>query len=242
MVNEIDNIALTLLPNGAHYNFIRVTLEWVEENETIKVKIPSDIAALKTAFEKEGEQLKVRTKSELTKAISQNDTLRDGSYTGYKRVVKGFLSLPEGNVRTAAERLWEHLKSYNISSKDQLDKQTGLMTSFIDELENKYSEDVNALGLSTIVAAMKEANDKVCSLMLQRDSEQSKKVTGATKAARFVTDEAYRMLIKKVNALALIEGDEPYLEFINAMNTQILRYKREVLAKPSSAKAEEPES
>ena len=234
MVNEIDGITLTALNNGAHYNFIQAVLDWADENETIKAKIPSDIAALKAAFKKEGECIRTMKKSELTRLISENDELRDGSYTGYKSVVKGMLALPNGDIKSAAERLWNHLKDYNIHASDQLDNQTGLMTSFIDGLETKYKNEVATLGISTLVAAMKEANENVRTLIAERNTEQSKKTPGATKAARAVTDEAYRMLVKKVNALALIEGDAPYLKFITTLNAQITRYKREALTKPSN--------
>lgn len=234
MVNEIDGITLTALNNGAHYNFIQAVLDWADENETIKAKIPSDIAALKAAFKKEGECIRTMKKSELTRLISENDALRDGSYSGYKSVVKSMLALPNGDIKSAAERLWNHLKDYNIHASDQLDNQTGLMTSFIDGLETKYKNEVATLGISTLVAAMKEANENVRTLIAERNTEQSKKTPGATKAARAVTDEAYRMLVKKVKALALIEGDAPYLPFITALNAQITRYKREALAKPSN--------
>lgn len=234
MVNEIEGITLTALNNGAHYNFIQAVLDFVDENETIKAKIPSDIAALKAAFDKEGECIRTMRKSELTRLISENDALRDGSYSGYRNVVKSMLAVPNGDIKKAAERLWNHLKDYNIHANDQLDNQTGLMTSFIDGLETKYKNEVATLGISTLVAAMKEANENVRTLIVERNNEQSKKTPGATKAARTVTDESYRMLVKKVNALALIEGDAPYLKFINAVNAQIARYKREVISKTSS--------
>ena len=54
------------------------------------------------------------------------------------------------------------------------------------------------------------------------------------KAARAVTDEAYRLFVRMVNSLAMVEGDTAYASFIDEMNTQILRYKREVLGRKAS--------
>ena len=49
------------------------------------------------------------------------------------------------------------------------------------------------------------------------------------------TDKAYRALIQKVNALAVIEGDTAYAAFIDGMNSQIVRFKREALNQSASS-------
>ncbi len=67
------------------------------------------------------------------------------------------------------------------------------------------------------------------SLTGQRTDERSAKTAGALKAARNVSDEAYRMLVLHVNAHALIEGEAGYTAFIDYANTEIDHYKQEVL-------------
>ena len=42
------------------------------------------------------------------------------------------------------------------------------------------------------------------------------------------------MLVKMVNALALVEGEKDYAAFIDRTNTEIVRYKREVLGQASA--------
>ena len=58
---------------------------------------------------------------------------------------------------------------------------------------------------------------------------------GALKAARTATDDAYRALVKMVNALALVFGEKDYTAFIDYANTEITHYKREVLGQKASA-------
>lgn len=239
MAKKIKGIAISRLSNGAHYNFVQTTLERIEECEAAASRLSADIAVLRAAFSREEATLRVVRKSRLTEEIVQGDAMRDSSYSSYKMAVKGLLSLPEGEMKAAAGRLWNHIKSCRIVTTDQRDKQTGMMTSFIESLEGKYAADVAMLGLSTLVATMKEANEKVRLLTSERDTENSVKTVGATKAARLATDNAYRTLIDKVNALALLEGDEEYAELIDAMNAQITRYKREALGKKSSDTKEE---
>ena len=89
---------------------------------------------------------------------------------------------------------------------------------------------------------MKAANDEVRELLAERDTANAAKTAGATRTARQATDDAYRAAIEKVNAYALIEGPADYQSFIDGMNAQIARYKREVLGQTSSSTTPTPET
>ncbi|MFK8276168.1 DUF6261 family protein [Capnocytophaga cynodegmi] len=49
------------------------------------------------------------------------------------------------------------------------------------------------------------------------------------KAARKEVDDAYRQLVKLINALAIVEGENDYVNCINNINNLITRYKRRVI-------------
>lgn len=72
-------------------------------------------------------------------------------------------------------------------------------------------------------------------LTLQRTNEKMGMTVGALKAARTASDDAYRALVKMVNALALVYGEKDYTAFIDYANTEITHYKREVLNQKASA-------
>ena len=55
------------------------------------------------------------------------------------------------------------------------------------------------------------------------------------KTARSASDDAYRALVKMVNALALVFGETDYADFIDYVNTEITHYKREVLGQKATA-------
>ena len=82
---------------------------------------------------------------------------------------------------------------------------------------------------------LKAANEKVRTLTATRTDERMAKAVGALKASRKASDEAYRQLVKFVNAYALIEGDSKYLSFIDYVNTEIVHYKREVIGQKSGS-------
>ena len=135
----------------------------------------------------------------------------------------------------AAKVLAQHIKDYKINTAGQLDKETGLLVNFITDLEDKYSTQVAKLGLTAFVTNLEEANERVRMLTLQRTNEKMGVTVGALKAARTVSDDAYRALVKMVNALALVFGEKDYTAFIDYVNTEVTHYKREVLGQKASA-------
>ena len=67
---------------------------------------------------------------------------------------------------------------------------------------------------------------------------------GLLKRARAATDKAYRQLVKMVNALVMVEGEEAYADFVAEQNSLIKRYKQQVLGQtvsPDKEDDEEPE-
>ena len=72
-------------------------------------------------------------------------------------------------------------------------------------------------------------------LTADRTEERMTVTVGALKASRKASDEAYRTLVKWVNALALIEGEAEYADFIDYVNTEITHYKREVIGQKADA-------
>lgn len=234
-MSEIGTLSLERLNNGAHFLFISNVLARAEADTNIKSKLSTQIASLKSAKEQEDEDLKISQKSLLTDDIAAADAERDGLYSGYKKAVKGFLGLPVEGFAQAAKVLTQHIKDYAIDPKMQLDKETGLLINFVDDLEKKFANEVQTLSLGAFVTALKAANEKVRTLTASRTDERMSKAVGALKVSRKASDDAYRLLVKFVNAYALIEGDAKFLNFIDYVNTEIVHYKREVIGQKTDA-------
>lgn len=171
----------------------------------------------------------------MTDEIAKADSDRDALYAGYKKAVEGFLAMPIADMAQAAKILSQHIKDYKINTADQLDKETGLLVNFISDLEDKYAAQVAKLGLTAFVTNLKEANECVRTLTLQRTNEKMGVTVGALKAARTASDDAYRALVKMVNALALVYGEKDYTAFIDYVNTEVTHYKREVIGQKAKA-------
>ena len=228
-MKEIYDINIQRMNNGAHFTFVSNILARAEADTAIKGKASELVSNFKAAVSAEDEALKISQKSLLTDEIAKADSDRDALYAGYKKAVEGFLAMPIADMAQAAKILSQHIKDYKINTADQLDKETGLLVNFISDLEDKYAAQVAKLGLTAFVTNLKEANERVRTLTLQRTNEKIGITVGALKTARTVSDDAYRALVKMVNALALVFGEKDYTAFIDYVNTEITHYKREVI-------------
>ena len=234
-MKEIYDINIQRMNNGAHFTFVSNILARAEADTAIKGKASELVSNFKAAVSAEDEALKISQKSLLTDEIAKADCDRDALYAGYKKAVEGFLAMPIADMAQAAKILSQHIKDYKINTADQLDKETGLLVNFISDLEDKYAAQVAKLGLTAFVTNLKEANERVRTLTLQRTNEKIGITVGALKTARTASDDAYRALVKMVNALALVFGEKDYTAFIDYVNTEITHYKREVLGQKASA-------
>ena len=234
-MKEIYDINIQRMNNGAHFTFVSNILARAEADTAVKGKASELVCNFKAAVAAEDEALKISQKSLLTDEIAKADNDRDALYAGYKKAVEAFLAMPIADMAQAAKVLAQHIKDYKINTADQLDKETGLLVNFITDLEDKYTAQVTKLGLTAFVTNMKEANERVRTLTLQRTNEKMGVTVGALKAARTASDTAYRALVKMVNALALVLGEKDYTAFIDYVNTEVTHYKREVIGQKAKA-------
>lgn len=234
-MKEIYDINIQRMNNGAHFTFVSNILARAEADTAVKGKASELVSNFKVAVAAEDEALKISQKSLLTDDIAKADNDRDALYAGYKKAVEAFLAMPIADMAQAAKVLAQHIKDYKINTAGQLDKETGLLVNFITDLEDKYSVQVAKLGLTAFVTNLKEANERVRMLTLQRTNEKMGVTVGALKAARTSSDDAYRALVKMINALALVFGEKDYTAFIDYVNTEVTHYKREVIGQKSKA-------
>ena len=228
-MKEIQTFYIGGMTNAAHFLFVSNIAERAEKDAAVAEKCAAQVKALRDAVTAEDENLKLSAKSLLTDKIAEADKERDRLYAGYKKAVSGYEGFPDDAMAEAAKALAQHIKDYKISPQMQMDKETGLLVNFIQDLEGKFSEQIKVLSLGAFVEKLKASNESLRELTAQRTDERSAKTAGALKTAREASDEAYKLLVQHVNARALIEGEDAYSAFIDYANTEIEHFKKEVL-------------
>ena len=161
MSKTIENIRLYRINNGAHYHFMETVAAKAKADEKVKAKAVLLVTALEQAVKTENDNLLLSQKSAQSDAIAEADRQHDNFYRGYRNGVKSFLSFPDGMRQAVAKQLWQHMADYKIDPRMQLDRETGLLTNFIEDLVSDRGADVAALSLVPFVESMKTANDTV---------------------------------------------------------------------------------
>ncbi|MCH5283046.1 MAG: hypothetical protein J1E59_05270, partial [Treponema sp.] len=183
-MKEIQTFYIGGMTNAAHFLFVSNIAERAEKDAAVAEKCTAQVAALRAAVTAEDENLKLSAKSLLTDKIADADKERDRLYAGYKKAVSGYEGFPDDAMAEAAKALAQHIKDYKISPQMQMDKETGLLVNFIQDLEGKFSEQIKALSLGAFVEKLKASNESLRELTAQRTDERSAKTAGALKTAR----------------------------------------------------------
>ena len=219
--------------NGAHYEFMKVVSDRFATETALSTNAAAKkaIETLAAAVKEEDRCLVISQKSLITDDIKAADDKRDNIFRGLRKSIKGLTDAPVPDVAQAAKELQQCLVDYRIDPAMQLDRETGLLLNLIGDLETKSAADVTALALTPVVQAMKQANDKLREVTRARANDRAVQIVGQLKQAQHASDEAYRTLVQKVNALAVVEGEADYADFISKMNEQVKHYKQEVLPK-----------
>ena len=230
-MKQIEPIKLGIMSNGSHFLFITDAVGLATADAKVKTKVTAELTALQTALKAEDDALALSKANLLSKEIKAIDAERDKHYKALRKAITFFLNHPDAQLVKAAARLEQLLKDYNINPAMQLDRETGLLLNLISDLETKSAADVTALALTPVVQAMKQANDKLREVTRARANDRAVQIVGQLRQAQHASDEAYRTLVQKVNALAVVEGEADYADFISKMNEQVKHYKQEVLPK-----------
>ena len=234
-MKQIQNLYLENMPKGAHYSFNQSVVKRIKNDSTLcgKPQLIPLIAKYEAAFLVEEEKFKISQKSEFTDSLNQLDDMRDSAYRGIKQIVGGYAKVPDADIQKAAKALDQLITDYRIDVDVQRDQESGLLSNFIADLDGKCAAHVQTLGMGKAVQVLKEANNQYIEVREVRTEERMHKEKKALETACAATDTAYRALIAMVNALALVEGETDYADFIDYMNSLVSEYKAEVLNQPT---------
>ena len=232
-MKEIDYPDMRRANNGAHGMFMQSVSERLEkESEVMKNAVMQRAAmALKAAMEEESLYLGRSRKSLLTKDIRATDKERDELLTGLRATVRGLKHIPDPEMARAAEELSLLLDSRKVARGMQLDRETGMVSKLVSELERNHMEQVDRLNMRLYVQALKESNERLDALLLKRSEALMGRKPAAMQQARLRTDAAFRQVARVANAMAVLEDEAVVAPFINFVNELVRRYRQQVFPK-----------
>ena len=224
-MQEIENFYLKNLGNGEHLSFHRLIIAIIEKQTATALNVEEAFEAYKQQVERERVAFMPQRKSAFSAGITQAHRRRGKLYQGLKHVVKaGAFHWDDTKIR-AAHKLRDVLRHFgDVSTKGKLEA-TGAASILVSSCKKNYAAELALLGATEWIDALEEANEHVKELMNKRNSEQAQLPDIRMVDARSQVDEAYRNIIRRINAMVLLQGDEQYAGFIGFTNALIADYR-----------------
>jgi len=206
--------------NDEHFQYFVEVITLVTRHGADRLKIETQFAELLTAHGIADEALRNIAKSALTEEVRQLDKRRDTALAGMNDKLKGAQKHFREEVREAARRVRIAMDVYKNIARLPLHEQTSAVYNLLQELRGRYAADVQAVEIHEWVDELENANNALAQMMRDRRDEAIElKPAASMKAARKMLDDALNALTQRLNALAVVEGDAGYREFIIALNT-----------------------
>jgi hypothetical protein len=160
---------------------------------------------------------------ETTEDIHNEDGRRDNAFRRICDIIRAGHRHFDESKRAAAGRLSAIMKEYKGTPKLPLPEESAAIHNLLQKLETART-DIDLLGLDEWINELKDANDRVRSLMTDRESEAASKAQYKMKLVRAETDKLYAEILTCLEATAIIDGAETCKQLFDEMNARIDEY------------------
>lgn len=219
------------LRNGEHDQLHNNFALEIEKESAGNLGISSEMDAYYTARNNEKLALQAELGSAHTQSISDGDGFRDDTDLGFCMFIESNLHHPDPAIQENARKIMRIIDQYGNIRKLNYNDETSQLTNRNAEITNRYANELNSLGNgwgTMWLNTLNQSNDEFNNHFGVRANEQVHKTAIKTLEARAATDAAWEAIARRINALALVNGEAPYASFIDKANYYI-DYNRELI-------------
>jgi hypothetical protein len=218
---ELNTINLHALHNEEHFELQKEFKQLVELKGAKTLNIETVFNAYLPFYAKEEEALNLIRKSATTGQIELADNDRDTLISGLKEAVRSQLKHFDAEKRAAAARFKIILDQYGDIAHKPYDDETAAIHKLVQESKETYANEVSILALTDWINAIDKKNLEFQSLKKDRHSEDAQKTLMRMKTVRVDIDAAYKEVVKRINALIVVNGPAGHEVFVREFNSRI---------------------
>lgn len=169
------------------------------------------------------EALKIYRKHKNSEQITELDRQRDTLIRGFQKHISAFRDFPNTEKQAAAKKLDFELGKYGKDiAKKPLQEETAIITQLLQEfLQGDLLQAVTLIGAKDWLDKLNEINTQFVGLHTERTEEVGTIELGQAKKTRQELQEVFTKLTKNIEALATLNGEEPYRNLVNSINEEI---------------------
>ncbi len=221
--------------------FIRNTLIIVNQHNPTELKVKGQYQELNGLCQQLEKAYELTDNSQLSLQLTQLDERRDRAIICLRTLSEGYTRYPKAAQREAAEQLLACINRYgNRLYALNYSAETATLKQLLSELQTRpeYQQAIETLQLTDVVNEMKQANQAFEQLFVQRLEETSQSEGPSNRELMRQATEAYRKLLKHIEAHTTLNPSNAYLLLIDHMNENTTHF-NEMVERRKNASASE---
>lgn len=227
---EIQKIHSKDLRNEEHNSFQDGVVKLVEAADPVALGIDAEFVVYKTALSNEKEAIEYISKNSKSDLLTDLDTIRDRTFRGLALRVESDCYHYDATVSNAANKLQsEVFNKYGNIAKDNFQEEISSVNNLIADLTGTYATEIGLLGIDGWINALQQDNTDFNEMYYQRIDEESAKTQLRMKQVRIQVDAAYNVMVNRINALIIVNGEAHYKDFVLKLN-ELLNKTKNTLA------------
>ena len=227
---EIQKIHLKELRNEEHNSLHDGVVKLADAADPVALGIEAELVGYKSAILSEKEAIEFISKNSKSDLLADLDDHRDRTFHGLALRIESDCNHYDANVSNAAIKLQsEVMNKYGNISRDNYQEETSSINNLIADLTGTYATEIGLLGIQGWLTALLHDNTNFNDLFYQRIDDESEKTQLRMKQVRIQVDAAYNVIVKRINALIVINGETHYKEFVLKLN-ELLNKTKDTLA------------
>ena len=129
---------------------------------------------------------------------------------------------PDAEIAQIALEAMKNFDKYGDLLRTTQVDETGRLLNLIEDLRGMGTQKLTKAGLTPFFNNLEQKNNEFIEAVKTRIEEKGDRFApGVIKKKREEADGAYRRLVETVNALAVVNGEAPYLSFMKPVNALI---------------------
>ena len=248
-MERIKNMSLHPLRVEEDFGFQKLIIAEVDKLPLADSKpgytlgLKTAVEAFRQAYGKFDDALKASATVPAAKVAAEKDALRDEAWRAMREYVKATMAFPVIDIAQTAAEVYALFKKYGDLATLPQTEETGRLHNLLQDLSAIDSGRMTAANFTTPLDHLRQCEEDFLVAAGERAAQEGAVEVGIIKQSRIAADAACRTLTDTVNALAIVNGAEPYKPFVEPVNAHIDRMKTVLAArrtvnakKPSAAK------
>lgn len=230
-MKKIKSFGISALRNEESFGFLKLVVAETDNlpsEETTPVGLTNAVAALETAYNQFDIALESAAANPDVATAAAADTARDQAWRGVNNYLTAMLAHPDEEKRTLARMFKDEFDKYGAPTNLSQTEESGVLHNLLQDTLSYASHLKEPIYLDAWLNDLNAKEEAFLEAVAARNrSEASRQARiGQVKETRTAAETAYRTLVDTVNALALLNGDVDYADFIDHVNAMIDRQKQ----------------